>query len=42
MYRLISMYSLVKSPKGCNVFTGELMEVLTNIKYIEDIRKREE
>ena len=37
MYRLVSMYSLIKPPKGCNVSTGELMNVLINIKDIPDI-----
>lgn len=42
MYRLMSTYSLVKPPKGCNVSTGELMNVLLNIKDIEDTKEREE
>lgn len=45
IYRLISMYSLVKPPKGCNVSTGELMNALINlkdIKDIKDIKEREE
>lgn len=42
MYRLISMYSLVKPPKGCNVSTEEIMNVLINIKDIKDTQEREE
>ncbi|XP_067204450.1 uncharacterized protein [Linepithema humile] len=42
IYRLISTYSLVKPPKGCNVSTGEIMNVLLNIKDIEDTKEREE
>lgn len=42
MYRLISTYSLVKPPKDCNVSSGELMNVLLNIKDITDIKEREE
>lgn len=36
------MYSLIKPPKGCNVSTRELMNVLINIKDIKDIKEREE
>lgn len=42
MYRLISTYSLVKPPKGCNVSTKELMNVLLNIKNITDVKEKEE
>jgi len=42
IYRLISTYSLVKPSKGCNISTGELMNVLLNIKNIENIKEREE
>lgn len=36
------MYSLVKTPKGCNISTGEIMNVHLNIKDITDIKEREE
>lgn len=42
MYRLISTYSLVKSPKGCNVSSTEIMNVFLNIKGITDIKERQE
>lgn len=42
IYRLISTYSFVKPPKGCNVSTGEIMNILLNIKDIEDTKEREE
>jgi len=43
MYKLISTYSLIKFPKGCNVSTGDLiMNVLLNIKNIKDMKEREE
>ncbi|XP_011705030.1 PREDICTED: uncharacterized protein LOC105460298 [Wasmannia auropunctata] len=41
-YRLISTYSLVKPPKGCNVSSEEIMNVLLNIKDIADNKEREE
>lgn len=41
MYKLISTYSLVKPPKGCNVSTVEIMNVLLNIKDIKDVKERE-
>ncbi|XP_039305481.1 uncharacterized protein LOC105206719 isoform X2 [Solenopsis invicta] len=42
MYRLISTYSLVKPPKGSNVSTAELMDILLKIKDIKDIEERQE
>lgn len=42
MYRLISTYSLVKPPRGCNVSSTEIMNVLLNIKDITDIKERQE
>lgn len=42
IYKLISTYSLVKSPKGCNVSSTEIMNVLLDIKDIPDIKERRE
>lgn len=42
MYKLVSTYSLVKPPKGCNVAGGELMHVLLSIKDIKDPHERQQ
>lgn len=42
MYKLVSTYSLVKPPKGCNISGGELMNVLLNIKDIKDPAERQQ
>ncbi|OXU16304.1 hypothetical protein TSAR_006395 [Trichomalopsis sarcophagae] len=36
MYKLISTYSLIKPPKGSNVCSGEIVDVLLKIKDIKD------
>ena len=40
MYKLISTYSLVKTPKGCNISGGEIIDVLLSIKDITDADER--
>lgn len=40
MYKLISTYSLIKPPKGCNVTGGEMVEALLKLKDITDHKKR--
>ena len=42
MYRLISTYSLVQPPKGSNVTSSEIFDVLLSIKNIEDAEERKE
>lgn len=42
MYKLVSTYSLVKPPKGCNISGGELMDVLLSIKDLTDPIERQQ
>ena len=42
MYKLVSTYSLVKPPKGCNVSGGEIMKALVDIKDIQAVSERKE
>lgn len=42
MYKLVSTYSLIKPPKGCNVSGGELMNVLLSIKDIKNPAERQQ
>ena len=42
MYKLISTYSLVKPPKGCNVSGGDIIKVLIDIKDIQEVDERQE
>lgn len=37
MYKLVSTYSLIKTPKGSNVSGGEIVDVLLKIKDIKTI-----
>ncbi|XP_033229743.1 uncharacterized protein LOC117181293 [Belonocnema kinseyi] len=40
MYRLVSTYSLVKPPKGCNISGGEILDVLLNLKDTNNVDDR--
>ena len=40
MYGFVSNYSLVKPPKGSNIFGGEILHVLLSIKDISDADER--
>ena len=42
MYKLISTYSLIKPPKGSNVSSNEVIQVLLSIKDIPEINERQE
>ena len=42
MYRLISTYSLVQSPKGSKVRSSEIFDVLLSIKDIKDAEEKKE
>jgi len=42
MYKLVSTYSLIKPPKGCNISGGKLMTVLLNIKDIKNPAERQQ
>lgn len=42
MYRLISTYSLVQPPRGSNVSSGEIFDVLLKINEIDDAEQRKE
>lgn len=42
MYKLISTYSLIKPPKGCNVEGGEILESILQLKDIENKSERKE
>ncbi|KMQ88212.1 reversion-inducing cysteine-rich protein, partial [Lasius niger] len=42
MYKLVSTYSLIKPPKGCNISGGELMNVLLSIKDIRNFAERQQ
>ena len=37
MYKLVSTYSLIKTPKGSNISSNDVMKVLINMKDIPDI-----
>ena len=40
MYKFVSTYSLAKTPKGCNISGGEIIDVLLKIKDITDADER--
>ena len=42
MFKLVSTYSLVKSPKGSNVSGGEILKLLIDIKNIKAVDERQE
>ena len=42
MYRLISTYSLIKPPRGSNISSTEMFDVLLSNKDIEDAEQRKE
>lgn len=42
MFRLISTYSLVKPPRGCNITSGEVMDALVTLKDITNEDKTQE
>ena len=39
---MISTYSLVKPPKGCNVSGGDIIKNLIDIKDIQEVDERQE
>ena len=40
MYRLISTYSIAKPPKGSNVSSLDIFQVLLSVQDIEDVNER--
>lgn len=42
MFKLLSTYSLIKPPKGCNVEGNEILVSLLNLKDILNIEERKE
>lgn len=42
MYKLVSTYSLIKPPKGCNVEGSEILQTLVSLKDIKDNNNRHE
>lgn len=41
-YKLVSTYSLIKPPKGCNVEGNEILEALLKLKDVENRNERKE
>ena len=40
IFRLLSMYSLIKPPRGSNVSGAEILQALISLKDVSDEKKR--